>query len=128
MPITYKINAQKKRVTVELTGTNTLEEIFTTIKNALQDPDFRPGFNVLSDHRQVDRVITSSELESTVNLLIEYAGQLSKTKWAIVTLKPASYGMMRMLEVHAERVPMKVKVFKEMDAAEHWLASTDKAT
>ena len=125
MPISYRIDTQDERIIVNLTGSVSLEEIFDTIKNALRDPAFKPGFNVLSDHRGVDRVITPGELESTVSLLIEFAGLLRETKWAIVTVKPASYGMMRMLEVHAERIPMKVKVFKEMDAAEHWLSSSD---
>ena len=44
-------------------------------------------------------------------------------RWAIVATVPASYGMMRMLSVHAERVPMDARVFERAEDAESWLDS-----
>ena len=38
-----------------------------------------------------------------------------------MTRNPASYGMMRMVAVLAEQVPMKVEVFETLAAAGAWL-------
>jgi len=49
------------------------------------------------------------------------ARAVTGTRWAIVTVAPASYGMMRMLSVRAEKIPMTVRIFDDPDEAESWL-------
>ena len=121
MPIKYHIDAQKRLIIAEVTGEISYSDIFQTITNSVHDPAFRKGFNVLSDHRGIVRVITTDQVEQTINLLKSYSDRLRNAKWAIVTRKPASYGMMRLLSVHAQSIPMEVKVFRNYDAASDWL-------
>jgi len=125
MPISFFVDKTRQRIVANLDGEISITEIFDTIQSSLRHPDFQPGYNILSDHRKIERVITPDEVESTINLLAGYVDSIRNTKWAIVTRKPASYGMMRLLSVHAERIPMKVRVFKDMKAAENWLNSHD---
>lgn len=42
----------------------------------------------------------------------------------MVTREPASYGMMRMMSVLVERVPMEVQIFETIEEAEEWLGSS----
>ena len=58
--------------------------------------------------------MTSSHLEK----LSKY---LACSKWAVVTKKEASFGMMRMLSVFLEKIPIYLEIFKSIDEAEKWL-------
>ena len=89
---------------------------FEVLPILLQDGPFR-------EFCDVEKVITLEQVESTINLLMAYSDRLKKSKWAIVTSKPASYGMMRLLSVHAEKIPLLVRVFKDHKTAGRWLAS-----
>ena len=123
MPIHFKVNKEKHQIEANLSGVVTIAEMLETINKSIQHPDFEPGFNILSDHCDVEKVITLEQVESTINLLMAYSDRLKKSKWAIVTSKPASYGMMRLLSVHAEKIPLLVRVFKDHKTAGRWLAS-----
>ena len=62
--------------------------------------------------------VTPSQAKQMVEHLVNLADVFAGTRWAVVTSQPASYGMMRMVSVHAERVPMDVRIFSSLEAAE----------
>jgi hypothetical protein len=123
MPVHQEVDAARGRVIAKVYGEVTLEQMIATIDASVRDPAFRPGFDVLSDHLGIEKVITTQQLKGVVNHLRSLSQYMSGSRWAIVTRDPASYGMMRMLSVYAEEIPMDVRVFKSMDQAEEWLSS-----
>lgn len=86
-----------------------------------------PGVDVYSDHRDLTAPLDPSQLEVFVAQLDLAARLLRGRRWAVVVGSAASYGMMRMLSVHAQRVPLEVAVFWGPEAAEAWLAGDDEA-
>ena len=110
---------------VRVYGEFTHDEIVETINRCVRDPEFRPGFKVLSDHTAVKVPVTPSQAKQMVEHLVNLADAFAGTRWAAVTSLPASYGMMRMVSVHAERVPLEVQIFSSLEEAEAWLDSVE---
>ncbi len=120
MPISYTIDSDQGVVYALVEGTFTLEEMLSTIGKVVQDPKFRKGFAVLSDHRSIVSPATTNQVQS----LVRHARQfeiLAGTKWAIVTTNDLSFGMMRMFSALAETIPMRIEVFRDYDEALAWL-------
>lgn len=122
MPIRSWIEKDKRRVRSVVVGDFTMTDILATIRGALDDPEFEPGFDVLADHTDIGEPITTAQLDDMIRYLAE-SRKLTGSRWAVVTRKPASYGMMRMFSALAERIAIEVDVFETFDEAESWLAS-----
>ncbi len=123
MTIAITVLAERRRILAEVVGEFSLAEVLAVIDGALADPSFEPGFDILSDHSAVSRAITTQQLEGMVAHLTSLSTSLAGARWAIVTTKPASYGMMRMFSVYAKRIPIEVRIFADLTAAEQWLES-----
>lgn len=121
MPITYQIEPDSGDIYVAVTGSFTTEEIISSLSQATAAPQFRPGCNILSDHRQIEIPITPQQLTLMIEHLRLLESKFRFSRWAIVATQPASYGMMRMFAVYAEPLPLEIKVFRDYDAAQNWL-------
>jgi hypothetical protein len=106
-----------------VSGNVTIEEILEAINGSIDDPDFRWGYDILSDHTRVETAITTEQAGTTAEYLASLSLYFAGSRWAVVTSKDVSYGMMRMLSVFLERVPMDLRVFRSFDEAENWLAA-----
>lgn len=124
MPLEYRIDRERRRIVVTVTGDFTMEEIVALIDTSTTDPDFEPGFDVLSDHTGVGRVITPAQAQGMVAHLRSISERVAYARWAVVATKAASYGMLRMVAALAEAVPMTVEVFSTVEEAEAWLGET----
>ncbi|MEW6674202.1 MAG: hypothetical protein AB1427_21110 [Thermodesulfobacteriota bacterium] len=122
MPIKIWIEKDQKRVRVVVTGTFSTDDIFQAIDRIRDDPDFESGFAILSDHTGIDTAITPTQAQSTAAHIEQLSRHFAGAKWAVVTQKDASYGMMRMLSVYLETVPVYLQVFRSFEEAEDWLA------
>lgn len=122
MPIETHIDKAKCRVRVKLWGEFTFEDMRAAISGVAHDPEFKPGFNVLSDHTEIGRAITIPESRELLALMRSLAGSFAGSRWAIVTRRLDSYGMLRMISAHAESVPIEIQAFREFAEAEAWLA------
>ena len=112
-------DARLVRAAVE--GNFTIEDMLDCVSGAAAEAG-GPGYNVLSDHREIGEPATRPQLEALVSHIAALRQYFGGARWAVIVTTPASYGMMRMLSVLAERVPMEVRVFRAADAeaAELW--------
>ena len=122
MSITATVDREAHLVRIEVAGTMMLSEMTKAIDGVIEEVGLAGGFDVLSDHRGLETPVTSAQLEALVWHLRLHGRSLRGRRWAIVTRTAASYGMMRMLSVLAERIPMQVSVFQNLVEAERWLA------
>lgn len=122
MSISFTLDAEKRRVHFIITGTFTLHDILDAVKSVLEMPEFGPGFQVLSDHRGVERPVSVQDVEDMLAFMRASRERFQNMRWAIVTHRPASYAMMGMLSTLADlHVQMQVRVFTHMARAEEWL-------
>ena len=124
MPVDFKIDTERRLIVATVFDEISDTDIIEALNASVSDPDFEPGFNVLSDHTRITRPITTEQVKLMVGHMESLSDHLAGARWAIVTNSPASYGMMRMLSVFAERVPIELQVFRDADEANKWLAST----
>lgn len=103
-------------------GSMTSLEMTSTMREIATTPELPDGFTALSDHSRVERSISPSQIVELVAMMERYAPRFTGSRWAIVSTRPASYGMMRVL---AARVPlavsMQVKIFFDVRRATRWL-------
>lgn len=119
MPITYRLDREARLVRAEVRGEFTAQEMLATVAGAAAEAG-QPGFNVLSDHREIGTPATREQVERLVDFLELLRAHVAGARWAVVVSKPASFGTMRMLEALAERVPLTVRVFFDLERAERW--------
>ncbi len=123
MPIEMRVKGAERLVLGKLRGAVGTREMIDALDGVVADPGFRPGFDVLSDHREIASPLAPDQLEALLGHLSTLGGSFAGSRWAIVTTAPASYGMMRMLSVLAEPIGLEVRVFREMDEAREWLGA-----
>jgi len=123
MPIKSWIEKKKKRVHAVLSGKVSLDEMIKTINSSVKDPDFESGFDVLSDHTRIEQPIETQQVKFLAMHIESLRTNFAGSRWAVVTNSKVSYGMMRMLSVFLEQIPMKLDVFYSLEDAEKWLES-----
>ena len=122
MPIRLTQDAEKRRVHFAVTGSFTLHDILDAVKSVLELPEFGPHFQVLSDHRGVERPATVQDVEDMVAFMRDSRERFQGMRWAIVTHRPASYAVMGLLRTLADlRLQMEVRVFTRVGEATAWL-------
>ena len=117
------MDASRRLVVLDVSGTLTLNEILDAIHRSVTDPAYQPGFGVLSDHTAVEEPLTPSQAREMAARLEELSASLGGSRWAVVTAQPASYGMIRMVSALVEPAGIDVRVFSSHEEAEAWLAS-----
>jgi hypothetical protein len=122
MPISFTLDAEKRRVHFIVTGTFTLHDIIDAVKATLALPEFGPEFQVLSDHRGVERPASVQDVEDMIAFMRASRERFQGMRWAVVTHSPGSYVIMGLLSTLADlRVQMDVRVFTRLDDATRWL-------
>lgn len=122
MSISFTLDAEKRRVHFTVAGTFTLHDILEALRSVLEMPEFGPNFQVLSDHRGVERPATVQDVEDMVAFMRASRERFQGMRWAIVTHRPSSYAMMGLLRTLADlRLQMEVRVFTHADEATAWL-------
>ncbi len=123
MPIGYEVDVERRRLVVSLSGRVSIEEMLDAIRSSVADPRFESGFDVLSDHTKLATPIAPGDVPRVIQCLRSVADKVAGARWAVVAPSAASFGMMRLIGVQAEAVPIEIRVFGEVADAEAWLAS-----
>lgn len=122
MPFTYKIDRASRIVSVTVSGRVTAEEALQAFDAMVSDPEFIPGMDVLSDHRQMETVLPVGFVSALINR-VRTAGELmAGTRWAMVEVRAASYGMAMMASALAASMPVEIRAFRDPEDARAWLA------
>lgn len=122
MAISYEIDGLRQRVTMVLEGDLALEDAARVAAAILSDPRLGPEFTVLSDHRNVNRPMSSADLGRATDLLEAHRERLHGVRWAAVATRPLVFGVLRMLAAQIQlQVGIEMKIFTDGEEAELWL-------
>ena len=92
----------------------------------LDDPDFRPGTDILWNFSSAVVVPPSEEdiFDFTDMVQKSRAKRGSEYKVAMVADKELYYGLLRMYQAYSGPLPIELMVFRSLPEAMHWLKET----
>lgn len=125
MPFRWEIDQQAGIVSVVAHGRITPEEALATFDAIVGDPEFRPGIDVLSDHRRLETVLDADFVRAFMFRVQQASPLLQGSRIAFVESGEARYGMARMTSILAESSPIELRAFQDMDEAKRWLTKAD---
>ncbi len=122
MPISYRIDKQRRLVLTTATGVLTEEELLDHKRALIVDPEFEPGMRELTDVRTIERLsVTAAGVRKMVALDQDHTDRLGDYRLAIVAPTDASFGTARMYQMLTEANVQSIGVFRNMEEAEQWL-------
>jgi hypothetical protein len=120
--IEYRIDKHEHVVYLTAEGEITYDCWEQTVLSILNDPEFEPGLNFLSDRLHVTRVPETGDIQLTAGFFKRNSHRFGRCCWACVTPQSAAaYGMARMLAVLSRPSTVNFDVFTEVDEARQWL-------
>lgn len=128
MPIRVWVEPERRLIRVEISGDSTTVDIIDAIDRVVDDPRSEPGYDILSDHLMVGEPLTTPQAREMAAHMQKLGDLLTGSRWAAVTRKTASIGMMRMMAVLLNRIPVELEVFQTIDDAEEWLFGRGEGT
>ena len=110
------------RVTVPAEATEG-NVIITAVRQAIEDPAFGPGLNLLIDARHYD---SPAALQIAPDELRNRAAGISRLGFKhcalVIAPVPLKRGLAHMFAVYAEEHGLHTSVFEDVEEAERWLA------
>ena len=122
MPSAYVIDRQNGIVAVVASGRITPEEAFACFDTVVADPDFQPGMDVLSDHRELMTVLNPGFVKVFIDRVDRAGEMLRGSRIAFVESGSARYGMARMASLLSESTSTELRAFRDIEEARRWLA------
>ena len=123
MPVTYKIDADKRTVRTKCIGPVTLLEVIEHFRTLEQDSECPDLLDVFLDLSEVESVPETSEISTVINEMKRVRGRVRFGACAIVAHRDALVGMMRVFEAMAEECFRVTCTFRVSNEAEVWLVS-----
>jgi hypothetical protein len=121
MPIRSEIDEGEKILRFHVEGDWTTEDMISVASAGVRSIAGREGWDVLCDITRTNRASTPDEIRRLVQVLAAEGSALRGRRSAMVVSNPTSYGMMRMLAVHAEPIGIEVQIFNDVAAALRYL-------
>jgi hypothetical protein len=124
MGITYKFDHAERTVRARGWGVLSMPDIDDFYSRLQAEPAFDPSYRTLGDLLLATEIaVTSHQLASSAALPVFEPG----TRRALVASRDAVYGMLCAFAAFNERLGQTVRIFRNMDAAEAWLAGGEDA-
>jgi hypothetical protein len=118
----YRIDLAHKFVALSWNEFPAMERLRDVVREAVADPEFRPGMNFLWDRSPGQESPASTEyLCDALYYLQVLAERIGPHSWAIIAHSEADFGKARLLEARSDSIKVTVRAFKCSGDAEEWL-------
>lgn len=118
MGVRYEIEGSIVRVTMD--GHFDTADVLKVAAEALSDPSFVRGSNILIDFRESEVVATGEDIFKRVQFLSESGSTLGPSI-ALLVSRSVHYGLARMAELYGESQGLTMQVFTDEDVALAWV-------
>jgi len=124
MMVTTLVDQPARLVRFTVSGTVETPEMLAALDDALRQLEPGVQYNVLSDHRELVRAVTPEQIRVLMDALARRGQALRGCRFGVVVSTDASYGMMRLMAVHAEAIGIQVGVFRKLEEAMAFVAKS----
>jgi hypothetical protein len=121
MAVTYSIDTDQRIVILTTIGDSSFAEWSEAMLEVLAAPQYRPGFNFLSDRRQQTSVPTTDFARGAAIFLQLHSAEMGNFRWAAVSNTSAIYGMQRMFSIYSEMKGVQARAFNDYQEALEWV-------
>jgi hypothetical protein len=121
VPIKIEADHANRLIRLKLDGELETREMIEGVENILRELGGRSGYDFLSDHRKITTPATAEQIKAVLARLAEEGDLLKGSKFAAIVGQGASYGMMRLMSVHATEIGVDVGVFWTLEEAHAFL-------
>ncbi len=119
-----EIDKDKKLAQVKAGGKVDALEIKEIFIETVAHKDWKAGFDMLCDYRNIDDFDVSTEdIDDFTEWLISIDELIGDGRCAVVASKDAVYGMSRMWEIISSDRPQEICIFRTREDAVAWLGS-----
>lgn len=124
MGITWRVDADTRRVAFTWQDPYTFAEWESAMEGVLADPAYEAGYRFLVDRRAATTP-TTEFINRMAQFFERHAAAIRNSRAAIVVRDDAGFGMGRMTELTATlKIPtLSVRVFRDPESAARWLES-----
>lgn len=119
MPITYVIDEKRKLVRTDASGAITIAQIVDHLNSQIQHGTVS-HCEVIDVRGVTQPYLTSSQIWQAAQAVLAVALKSTPAPRAIVVGNDAVFGMSRMFSTLVEDI-FPIRVYRDMEAAEHWL-------
>ena len=123
MPVTYTIDTKQGVIRTKCFGIVTFAEVVDHFRVLEHDPDCAEYLDVLLDLGETNSLPETRQIQAVLHELEKIQDKVRFDACAIVAVRDALFGMMRMFEALAERYFRVTHVFRTTTEAETWLVS-----
>ena len=124
MMVTTLVDQPARLVRFTVSGTVETPEMLAALDDALRQLEPGVQYIVLSDHRELVRAVTPEQIRVLMDALARRGQALRGCRFGVVVSTDASYGMMRLMAVHAEAIGIQVGVFRKLEEAMAFVAKS----
>jgi hypothetical protein len=125
MPVTCEIDAESGIVHTAIQGRVRTQELVTALEAVIRRPDFRSGLNGIVDLREGGVAdLHTREVKWLVDLMDRHRDQIGPSRTAIVVSTDVDYGLARMYQAYAESTSIETNIFRDLEDARRWLATS----
>jgi hypothetical protein len=121
MPVTYRIDPERRRILTRCEGNATLSEVLAHFDELELDANCPPGADVLLDLTGMTNLPNVGQIRTAADRAGDAAQHVRFGAVAIVVGSDALFGMARVFETFTERYFGRTAVFRNWEAAEAWL-------
>lgn len=125
MSIEFHGDPETGILTFSAAGVCSMEEFVTTVERAQGTPAYWPGVSILWDCRELDGSIMDDDaMREIVTFDEKHAGKRGRGRPAFVCSRDLEFGLLRMFQAFADRLPTEFRVFRDYEEATAWLLQT----
>ncbi len=98
------------------------DEMFQMIRDLIDHPKFREGYDALVDLTAVEDIaLVGADIRSKVAIDKALLPKVGSARWAIVATQDAVFGLARMFQIMMDETSVEVGTFRNRGDAEAWL-------
>jgi hypothetical protein len=122
MPCSYHIDKGNRCAQLTSCGRVTKEDVLQRLARLFNDPDWTPGYSVVSDYATADgRGMTSEDIDALLIALVRMRSQIAASKIAFVVPSDLTYALANMLVLKGGEDICPMKCFRSRSEALYWL-------
>jgi hypothetical protein len=128
MPITYRIDPERRVVYLDVGGSLSIEEVRDYRRRLRSELNYSESYDRVIDARGVSPKVSPADIRRLADIIrLDDQGNVP-SKRAVILRDAAKLGLMQVFQAYTRGNPAEYRVFQSLGDAERWLSGRDPNT